>query len=64
MESTMKNGIMTAPARRTPAWPNRRRIAAASAEIRSHWSETERRHRAELVRKRLEQLIEVISDAV
>ncbi|MBI3468466.1 MAG: hypothetical protein HY000_36150 [Planctomycetes bacterium] len=60
----MKHGTMTAASSRTPAWPTKRRIAAKAAEIRSRWSETERRHRAEMVRKRLEQLVEVIGDAV
>jgi len=48
---------------RVPAWPTKRKIATVAAEIRSSWSETERKHRAELFRERLDQLVTVIEDA-
>jgi len=60
----MKPASMTVASTQMPAWPTKRGIDSAAAEIRSHWSETERRHRAEMVDKRFEQLIEVIGDNV
>ena len=60
MRLTMKPSFATASSTRTPSWPTKRVIAAATAEIRSHWSETERRHRAEVVQKRLQELASVI----
>jgi hypothetical protein len=56
----MKPRSATANSSRIPAWPTKHRIAAVSAEIRSHWSETERRHRADVVQKRLQELVAVI----